>query len=440
MGVAAHEDRYGLPLSTDSSDAADAYREGIDLMLSAWPGAAEAFERAIKADPDFALARIARSRMHTIYQQSEAARKQAALAREAIVRRGTEREKGHVETLALASEGNLPAALASALRHLESFQRDAVVLSLPLGAFGLFAFSGMADHDQARQDLCERYASYYGEDWWFLTNYGWSMTENGQVAKGRAMTERGFDKRRANAHGAHMLLHAMFEDGSIDDADALVTEWISGYDRGGLLYGHIHWHQALGALEVGDAAKALAIYTDVLNPPLNPAPPLNVMSDCAALLWRLRAYGHAVPSHFWDEAQTYATSHFPKTSLPFVEMHMALLAAATHNTVALDERLRALEQRLADGKLAAGPMVPTICRALRAFADEEFAACTRELEPVLTDVVRLGGSHAQREIVEDTFIVALMKSGELPRARNMLDQRLHRRPSPRDTRWLTATA
>jgi hypothetical protein len=440
MGVAAHEDRYGLALSTNSSDAADAYREGVDLMLAGWPGAAEAFEHAIKADGDFALARVARARMHTIYQQSDAARKQAALAREAVVRRGTEREKGHVETLALASEGNLPAALASALRHLESFPRDAVVLSLPLGAFGLFAFSGMADHDQARQDLCERYASHYAEDWWFLTNYGWSMTENGQVAKGRAMTERGFDKRRANAHGAHMLLHAMFEDGSTSDADALVTEWIGGYDRSGLLYGHIHWHQALGALELGDAAKALAIYMNVLNPPLNSAPPLNVMSDCAALLWRLRAYGHNVPAPLWDEAEAYATTHFPKTSLPFVEMHMALLAAATHDNAALDERLRALEQRLADGKLAAGPMVPKVCRALRAFADEEFAACTRELEPVLTDVVRLGGSHAQREIIEDTFIISLMKSGELSQARNMLDQRLHRRPSPRDTRWLAATS
>jgi hypothetical protein len=342
--------------------------------------------------------------------------------------------------VALASEGNLPAALASALRHLESFPRDAVVLSLPLGAFGLFAFSGMADHDQARQDLCERYAQHYGEDWWFLTNYGWSMTENGQVAKGRAMTERGFDRRWANAHGAHMLLHAMFEDGSTSDADALVTEWIGGYDRSGLLYGHIHWHQALGALELGDAARALAIYMDVLNPPLNSAPPLNVMSDCAALLWRLRAYGHNVPSDLWSEAEAYATAHFPKTSLPFVEMHMALLTAATHNNAALDERLRALEQRLADGKLAAGPMVPAIYRALRAFADEEFAACTRELEPVLSDVVRLGGSHAQREIVEDTFIIALMRAGELPRAREMLDQRLHRRPSPRDTRWLAATS
>jgi tetratricopeptide (TPR) repeat protein len=440
MAIAAHEDRYGLALSTNSSDAADAYREGIDLMLSGWPGAAEAFERAITADPDFALARVARARMHTIYQQSEAARKQAALAREAVVRCGTEREKGHVETLALASEGNLPAALASALRHLENFPRDAVVLSLPLGAFGLFAFSGMADHDQARQDLCARYASHYAEDWWFLTNYGWSMTENGQVAKGRAMTERGFDKRRANAHGAHMLLHAMFEDGSTSDADALVTEWIGGYDRSGLLYGHIHWHQALGALEVGDAARALAIYADVLDPSRNLAPPLNVMSDCAALLWRLRAYGHNVPSHLWGEADDYATAYFPKTSLPFVEMHMALLAAATHNNAALDERLRALEQRLADGKLAAGPMVPKVCRALRAFADEEFAACTHELEGVLTDVVRLGGSHAQREIIEDTFIIALMKSGELPQARNMLDRRLHRRPSPRDTHWLAATA
>jgi tetratricopeptide (TPR) repeat protein len=436
MSIATHEDRYGLPFSTTSSDAAAAYRDGIDLMLSAWPGAAEAFERATAADGEFALARIARARMHSIYQQGEAARKQATLAREAVARRGTEREKGHVETLALAVEGNLGAALAAALKHLENFPRDAVVMSLPLGAFGLFAFSGMADHDQARQDLCERYAQHYDEDWWFLTNYGWSMTENGQVAKGRAMTERAFDKRRANANATHALLHAMFEDGSVDDADRLVTQWIGGYDRTGFLYGHIYWHQALGALEAGDAAKALSIYRDILNPPLNPAPPLNVMSDCAALLWRLSAYGHAVPSGLWTDAEAYATTHFPRTSLPFVEMHMALLAAATHDTAILDERLRAIEARLADGKLPAGPVVPAICRALRAFADEDFSACVRELAPVLADVVRIGGSHAQREIIEDTFIVALIRSGELPQARKMLDQRLHRRPSPRDARWL----
>src|SRR5262252_1371967 len=238
MNAATHQDRYGLPLSTNSAEAADAYRDGFDLMLAAWPGAAEAFERAIAADPDFALAHIARARIHTFYQQSAAARQQAALARQHVAHRGTAREQSHVETLALAVEGQIAAALNCALSHLEAWPRDAVVMSLPLGA----------------------------------------------VAKGRAMTERAFAMRRANAYAAHALLHAMFEDGSVADADALVTQWIGGYDRSGILYGHIYWHQALGALEIGDAAKALSIYADILDPPHNPAPPLNVMSDCAALL------------------------------------------------------------------------------------------------------------------------------------------------------------
>jgi tetratricopeptide (TPR) repeat protein len=438
MGGLVHEDRYGLPLSTDSPEAANAYRDGIDLMLSAWPGAAEAFDRALAADAEFALAHVARARVHSFYQQGEAARKEAAAARELVARRGTERERGHVETLALAVEGNLPAALSSALRHLESFPRDAVVMSLPLGAFGLFAFSGMADHDRARQELCERHAPHYGEDWWFLSNYGWAMTENGEVAKGRAMTERAFDMRRANAYAAHALLHAMFEGGSVADADALVTQWIGGYDRSGILYGHIYWHQALGALEVGDASKALSIYEKILQPSVTVAPPLNAMSDCASLLWRLLAYGHAVPANLWADAEAYAKAQFPKSSLPFVEMHMALLAAATYNQAALEERLRVIEQRLGDGKLAAGPVVPQICRAMNAFAGEDFRTCVTLLEPVLDDVVRIGGSHAQREIIEDTFIVALIRSGELPRAQTLLNHRLHRRPSPRDARWRDA--
>jgi tetratricopeptide (TPR) repeat protein len=438
MNGSAHQDRYGLPLSTSSSDAAEAYRDGIDRMLSAWPGAAEAFERAIAADPDFALPHIARARIHTFYQQGEAARQQAATARELVALGCTPRERSHVETLALAVEGNVAAAQPAAMKHLDQWPRDAVVMSLLLGAFGLFAFSGMAHHDQARQDLCERYASHYGEDWWFLSNHGWSLTENGQVVKGRAMTERAFDLRRDNAYAVHALLHAMFEDGSVADADALVTQWIGGYDRGGILYGHIYWHQALGALEQGDAAKALAIYADVLKPAVTTAPPLNAMSDSASLLWRLSAYGHPVPSELWDDADAYASQKFPKSSLSFVDIHMALLAAATRNQAALEQRLAVIEQRLAEGKLAAGPVVPGIFRAMNGFARGDYAVCVQHLAPLLDEVVRIGGSHAQREIVEDTFIVALMRAGELPRARAMLDHRLHRRPSPRDARWHAA--
>jgi hypothetical protein len=266
------------------------------------------------------------------------------------------------------------------------------------------------------------------------------LTENGDVAAGRAMTERGFEMRRENAHAAHALLHAMFEGGAVAEADALVTQWIPSYDRSGLLHGHIRWHQALGALEDGDATRALAIYIDVLRPSATKAPPLNAVTDGASLLLRLSAYGHAVSDDLWAEADAFAQAAFPKSSIPFADVHMALFAAATRNHTALEARLRVIEQSISEGKLAAGPVVPRICRAVTAFAAEDYATCGRHLEPVLDDVVRIGGSHAQREIIEDTFIVALMKSGELARARAMLDRRLHRRPSPRDARWLAAVA
>jgi hypothetical protein len=436
----AFEDRYGLPFSTTSHEAASAYREGVDLMLAGWTGTAEALERAIAADPDFALPHIARARVHAFYQQGDLARSKAAVARELVGKRGTERERSHVEALALAIEGRLPEALAATLKHIDAWPRDAMVLSLPLGAFGLFAFSGMADHDQARQALCERVAHHYGEDWWFLTMYGWAMTENGNVARGRAVTEHGFVLRRQNAHAAHAVLHAMFEDGSIEAADRLVDDWIPSYDRAGLLHGHIRWHQALGALEHGDAARALAIYADVLQPSATQAPPLNVIADGASLLWRLSAYGHAVPKALWVEADAAAQKLFPKSSIALADVHMALFAAATQNRDALAARLAVIEQRLTEGKLPAGPVVPAICRALAAFADEDFGTCARELAPVLSQIVRIGGSHAQRELIEDTFIVALMRSGEFPRARALLDARLHRRPSLRDTRWQAAMA
>jgi hypothetical protein len=142
-----------------------------------------------------------------------------------------------------------------------------------------------------------------------------------------------------------------------------------------------------------------------------------------------------VPNALWVEGEAAAQKLFPKSSLPFADVHMALFAAATQNREALAARLAVIEQRLADGKLPAGPVVPAICRALAAFADEDYAACVQMLTPVLGEVVRIGGSHAQRELIEDTFVVALMRGGELPRARAMLDARLHRRPSPRDARW-----
>jgi hypothetical protein len=436
----AFEDRYGLPVSTSSAAAAEAYRDGVDLLLSAWPGVAEALDLAIKADADFALAYAAYARHHLICGEMDRAREKAATARRLVARSGTARENSHVEILALTTEGQSAKALNMTLAHLESWPRDALIMSLPLGAFGLFAFSGMADHDQARVDLCERYKRHYDEDWWFLTFFGWAHTENGSVDTGRRITQRAFDRRRENAHAVHALAHAMFEDGSTADAEKLITGWLPGYDRAGLLYGHVTWHQALLALDQGDTEKASAIYSESIRPKVNPAPPINVVTDAVSLLWRLQALGHPVARDVWLDVAGSAESWFPKAGNSFVDVHMALLAATAGNWSALEARIAELEVRRESGRLPAGPVVPDICRAAGAMARENYPQCVQILQPAAAEVVRIGGSHAQREMIEDMLLIALMKSGEAAKARELLDRRLHRRPSSRDTRWRTGVA
>ena len=56
-------DRYDLALSTTAAAARDAYVEGCDLVLTLYPGAVEAFDRAIAADPGFALAHAGKAQV-----------------------------------------------------------------------------------------------------------------------------------------------------------------------------------------------------------------------------------------------------------------------------------------------------------------------------------------------------------------------------------------
>src|SRR6185437_5624198 len=126
---------------------------------------------------------------------------------------------------------------------------------------------------------------------------------------------------------------------------------------------------------------------------------------------------------------------FPKPGFAFVDVHMALLAAATGDRAAVEQRTEALTAMIEAGNFAAGPVAPAICRAALAFAEENYAGCARILEAAASEVVRIGGSGAQREIIEDMLLLALMRSGEAAKVRTLLDRRLHRRPSPRDLRW-----
>src|SRR5262249_19393448 len=161
------EDRFGLPLTTQSERAAEDYVSAVDLLLSANFDAEALLEAALAADPEFALAHIARARLLQMQSRVVEAKEAAAAAR-AICGRVTPREQGHIETVALVVDGNGPQALASLEAHIAEYPRDAMPMSLALGVFGLFGFSGRLDHHEAQLAFLETVAPRWGENWWFL--------------------------------------------------------------------------------------------------------------------------------------------------------------------------------------------------------------------------------------------------------------------------------
>jgi hypothetical protein len=427
-------DRYDLLLTTDSEPAAAAYREGIDGILAAWPGAAEALDRAIAADPSFALAHIARARIHQIFAEGGEARAKAARARE-LAAPASPRERQHIEVLAATIEGRATEALSGAEQHLEEFPRDALVFSALLGAYGLYAFSGRSDHDAARVAICERHASHYGDDWWFLTYLGWSHTEAGNVAHGRSLTERALTRRPQNANAAHAYAHALFEQGDTTAAGIFLADWLPPYDRRGILNGHLSWHQALLALENGDPAGALLIYDERIRPEVSHAAPMHLFADAASLLWRLALDATAGLEPYWRDVAAYGERTYPQGGAHFVDYHYALVAAAIGDRGGFERRLLELAALDAAGKLAPGAFLIAFYRGIRAFAEADYQEAIRVLEPLMPEAVRIGGSHAQRELCEDTLIIACLRAGQEQKARSLIDNRLHRRPSRRDVAW-----
>ena len=429
-----NRDNYDLPLTTESDRAAACYRDGVDCMLSAWNGAGEAFDRAIAEDPGFALPYVARARIHQMNMEIAEARARAAQARQ-LVAAASPRERRHVEIMAATIEGQPMAALSGAEQHLEEYPRDALILSLLLGAFGLYAFSGRADHDAAKLAICQRHAGHYGDDWWFLTYLGWSHTEAGDAGIGRTLTERAFPLRPANANAAHGLSHALFEQGEAATGREFLSSWLATHEKGSFLHGHLCWHVALTAIEAGDTATALEIYQRQMKPTDSPYPPLNVFTDTASLLWRLSLAGISGLEPHWREVAAYGERFFPQAGAHFGDVHYALVASTTDRE-GLQARLGQMEARAAGRKLAPGPAAIGLCRGVQAFAEGDHDSAARILEPLMPELVRIGGSHAQRELWEDTFIVACLRSGHGDKAARMISGRLHRRPSGRDQAWL----
>jgi hypothetical protein len=120
----------------------------------------------------------------------------------------------------------------------------------------------------------------------------------------------------------------------------------------------------------------------------------------------------------------------------FVGVHAALALATAGDADGL--------RRFADNARSfeapgASTCLPDLALGLAAYVEgdhDRAAAALLRFEPYAAHV---GGSHAQREVFEDTLIHALVRAGRLDEAAARLRVRLDRRDSALDTGLLAAT-
>src|SRR5437660_88910 len=129
-------DRYDLALSTASAAARDDYVQGCDRALTFYPGAIEAFDRAILADPSFSLAHAAKAQV-LMREGNVAAARAALAAAKDLANCLSERELSHINYFDLAFAGQTDVAIDALYAHLAAWPRDALVLATAANPNGL---------------------------------------------------------------------------------------------------------------------------------------------------------------------------------------------------------------------------------------------------------------------------------------------------------------
>jgi hypothetical protein len=415
-------DRYDLPVSTTSSAARDAYVQGCEAKLTMYPGAIEAFDRTIAADPSFALAHAAKA--HALLERGDAAGSRASMATAKSFAAGlSAREASHVGFFELLVAGNAEAALTALVAHLNAWPRDALVLGTTAFTNGLIGSSGRAGQKRMLLELLDRLAPSYGDDWWFAAHHGMALSENGRRDAARPKIDRSLAQNPKNPWGAHARAHFCYEEGDVDTARAFLATWLTTYPRAGALYSHLSWHLAIGHLEAGDTVAARQLFEEACLPDTHTGPPRGKLNDGVSFLWRWELAGHERDAVAWRTMHDFVTSAFPRAGAAFSDMHIALAQAVAGDDAALEALAQQIDELTREGRYPSGPFVPAVSRGFAAFERGDFAAAIDALDPIAGELERIGGSHAQLDLVVFTLVKAYLGADRADEARRALSRR-----------------
>ncbi|XP_068170067.1 tetratricopeptide repeat protein 38 isoform X2 [Antennarius striatus] len=181
-----------------------------------------------------------------------------------------------------------------------------------------------------------------------------------------------------------------------------------------MLASHNYWHWALYFIEKGQYEAPLQIYDSQLFKRCKTSGSTLDMIDATSMLYRLEMEGVCVKDR-WREL-------FHITE-PFTDNHVSLFNDLHFLMASLGAKDNRTSQRMLEGlqELAREPgdneqlqLAPVIgiptCQAMMAYNEGNYSQAVELLYPLRDDLVRLGGSDAQRDIFNQLLIHAAIKS------------------------------
>jgi hypothetical protein len=149
-------------------------------------------------------------------------------------------------------------------------------------------------------------------------------------------------------------------------------------------------------------------------------------------LWRLDALGCDVGGERWHELASLWEGRADGKCLVFADMHAAMAELRSGREALVEQRLAAMRETAASGDAEAAALyrevgIPLV-EGLSAFHRGAYAEAVERLLSVRFDLWRIGGSHAQRDVVNWTLAEAAIRAGQRDVAVALANERLAARP------------
>jgi tetratricopeptide (TPR) repeat protein len=425
-GAVSPVDRWGVPIQGQSEQAALLFSEATaDLVLLRGLPSAD-LEQAIETDPSAPLPRIARALLD-LFAQTAVGRR-AAIDRleglEAMIEPSSTRERLHLQAALAWSRGKLD--VAARFYDLALAREPKDLLALRVG-HDLAFFLGDARN---LRDVVGRVRHAWSEDDELFSvvegMHAFGLEENGDYRRAETTARAALAAEPSDVWAHHALAHVFEMEGRTVEGIEFLTGSAARWEESFFAV-HNWWHLALLEIEEGTLEAALGLYDGPVR--RAESPEWLDLVDAASLLWRLSLLGVDVGERA-AALLPLVEDRLCDAISSFNDLHGLMICSLAGREDLVDALVAAAgsgegsSQALVHS-LVGGPLL----EGFRAFGRSEYAAAVAELFSARARASMIGGSVAQRDVVDLTLLAAALRSGDQGLAAALISERVERKPS-----------